>query len=205
MGKHAPTDVRRAQILEAASRCFADEGYYETSIDDIGAVAGLSKGAIYHHFQSKREIFVELLASWSADLLQRWEAIEAQTGAIGAITSDSQQALDLAEEITPLNRATLEFYAHAARDEDLRRQVANVCDTIRGHLVGLLHTARGAGLGADVQPLPMANALMALFEGLILLKIIDPEGIDIQSAWRQAVTVLIRGLGAPEAAREPAR
>ena len=202
MGKHAPTAVRRAQILEAASRCFADNGYYETSIDDIGAIAGLSKGAIYHHFPSKREIFVDLLASWSADLQSRWQAIDASAGAIGTIARESQEALDWAEEITPLTRATLEFYAHAARDEGLQQQVAAVCDTIRRHLVGLFETARAAGFASGVDPVPMANAVMGLFEGLILIKIVDPDGVDVPSAWREIMAVLIRGLAAGEGTTE---
>jgi AcrR family transcriptional regulator len=204
MGKHAPTDIRRAQILSAASRCFAEKGYYGTSIDDIGAAAGLSKGAIYHHFGSKREIFVELFASWSADLLERWRGIDGGSAGLGPIARESQEALDWAEEITPLSMATLEFYAHAARDEELRRQVAEVCSSVRGHLVGLLEDAQSRGLAGGVDPAGLANAVMAMFEGLVLLKIVDREGIDLPTAWRQGMMVLMRGLGASAVVPEPA-
>lgn len=44
-------------ILDAATRLFMEKGYEHTSIQDIIGQTGLSKGAIYHHFASKEEIF----------------------------------------------------------------------------------------------------------------------------------------------------
>jgi AcrR family transcriptional regulator len=57
---------RRAQetrqlILDAAYRLFARQGYGQTSVDGIIAEAGASKGAFYHHFASKEELFRALL------------------------------------------------------------------------------------------------------------------------------------------------
>lgn len=56
-----PAEVRSAQILDAALQAFSEHGYAATRIDDIAAVAGLSKGGIYTHFKSKDEIFEALL------------------------------------------------------------------------------------------------------------------------------------------------
>lgn len=47
-------------ILRTAARLFAEKGYDETSIQDIISVTKLSKGAIYHHFASKEEIFIRI-------------------------------------------------------------------------------------------------------------------------------------------------
>lgn len=44
------------KILSAASKLFLEKGFDKTSMQDIVATAGISKGAIYHHFQSKEEI-----------------------------------------------------------------------------------------------------------------------------------------------------
>jgi AcrR family transcriptional regulator len=46
----------RNAILEAATRAFAGKGYSNTTMDDIAAMAGVSRRIIYHHFASKREI-----------------------------------------------------------------------------------------------------------------------------------------------------
>ena len=58
MATHAPAEVRRRQILDAALSCFAERGYHSTRMDDVVAACGLSKGALYHHYRSKEEISV---------------------------------------------------------------------------------------------------------------------------------------------------
>ncbi len=56
---------RRAEtagaILAAAEKLFGTRGFAATSIDDIAAKAGVAKGAVYHHFDSKEEIFTRVL------------------------------------------------------------------------------------------------------------------------------------------------
>jgi AcrR family transcriptional regulator len=52
---------RLRAILRAAERVFAKRGYVEARMDDIATTAELSKGTLYYYFQSKEEIFLELL------------------------------------------------------------------------------------------------------------------------------------------------
>lgn len=51
----------RAQLVEAATGCFAEYGYERTRIADIVSRAGVSQGNFYRHFESKKEIFLEAL------------------------------------------------------------------------------------------------------------------------------------------------
>lgn len=57
-----------ADILGAARKLFANEGFDATSIDDIAAKAGVAKGAVYHHFASKEEIFTRVLEDVQAEI-----------------------------------------------------------------------------------------------------------------------------------------
>lgn len=52
---------KRNQILMGAQYCFAKNGYHITSMDSIVKQSGLSKGAIYNYFKSKKEIYLELM------------------------------------------------------------------------------------------------------------------------------------------------
>lgn len=61
MTKHRSPDERAAQILSAARSCFLENGYFATKMDAIARESGLSKGGIYFHFDSKREIFRALV------------------------------------------------------------------------------------------------------------------------------------------------
>lgn len=51
------SDATRAQLLEAARECFAADGYAATLLDDVVRRAGVTKGALYHHYKGKRELF----------------------------------------------------------------------------------------------------------------------------------------------------
>jgi AcrR family transcriptional regulator len=54
---------RRVEILSAASRCFARDGFHATSMDNIVAECGLSAGAVYRYFNSKDELIAAVIDS----------------------------------------------------------------------------------------------------------------------------------------------
>jgi len=56
-----PPPLRMAQILDAALSVFHEKGFAASRIDDIALRAGLSKGGVYAHFDSKEEIFEALI------------------------------------------------------------------------------------------------------------------------------------------------
>ncbi len=57
-------DIKKNKILDAALQIFVKKGYSETRMDDIVNMSGMSKGAIYHHYKSKRELFLDLINFW---------------------------------------------------------------------------------------------------------------------------------------------
>ena len=64
-----PAAARRNQLLEVALERFAAGGYHETSMEEIADAAGVTKPVLYQHFQSKQQLFHELLQSVGQDLL----------------------------------------------------------------------------------------------------------------------------------------
>lgn len=61
MTEQERVDRRRAQILAAASRVFAHQGFHRTTVRDVAREAGIADGTIYLYFASKRELLLELL------------------------------------------------------------------------------------------------------------------------------------------------
>jgi len=59
--RESTTDSRQ-EILRAAARLFQQQGYDATSMNDVAAALNLSKGGLYHHFQSKDEILFNLMS-----------------------------------------------------------------------------------------------------------------------------------------------
>ena len=61
-------DARREQILDVAIDVFGRSGYYGASMNDIAEAAGVTKPVLYQHFDSKHELFLELLRQVSGDV-----------------------------------------------------------------------------------------------------------------------------------------
>lgn len=61
MTTRMPAAERRAQLLDVALQVFGEKGFHDTSMNDIGDAAGVTKPVLYQHFGSKRALFLEVL------------------------------------------------------------------------------------------------------------------------------------------------
>ena len=64
MAENLPKEERQSQIMDAAMKVFTQKGYANARVDDIVRASGLSKGAIYHHYEDKEDIFLSLIDHW---------------------------------------------------------------------------------------------------------------------------------------------
>ena len=62
------TISKKEEILEAASRVFAEKEFHEVLIDDVAAMAGVGKGTVYRYFRTKDELYFEALLQAFDDL-----------------------------------------------------------------------------------------------------------------------------------------
>jgi AcrR family transcriptional regulator len=74
------TEHTRRALIDAATRLFAERGYAETSIDEVAGAARVTRGALYHHFGSKQEIFAAVCDAVDAGVLDRVRAAAAGPG-----------------------------------------------------------------------------------------------------------------------------
>lgn len=84
-------EMTRAAVLDSARELFVQRGYDVTSVDDIAKSSQVSKGAIYHHFADKKELFAQLLT----DVQQ--QAMRTVTAAADAVDSEWERALAAAQ------------------------------------------------------------------------------------------------------------
>jgi AcrR family transcriptional regulator len=63
-------EERRESILDAANQVFGEHGFEHVRIDDVAAAAGISKALIYEHFESKQDLYSELMNRAAIDLLR---------------------------------------------------------------------------------------------------------------------------------------
>ena len=167
MTKHLSPDERNRQILEAARTCFLDRGYFATKMDDIAKTAGLSKGGVYFHFQSKRDIFHALV---SADYEEMYAFVD------NVVIDDAnveQKLLVLGEHFIGLfgqhNRARMLIIVSemSMRDEEIRQQIQDFYESYVQKIAELLSAAQQSGqLREDVDTEAVAFLLKAVVDGI---------------------------------------
>jgi len=85
-------EERRESILDAANRVFGEHGYDNVRIDDVAAAAGISKALIYEHFESKQELYGELMSRAAMDLLGLLVQAAAAPGMEGPLRMENAAA-----------------------------------------------------------------------------------------------------------------
>lgn len=71
-------DATRARLIASARQAFATQGYANTSMDDFTARAGLTRGALYHHFGDKKGLLAAVVAEIDAEMDARLQGISDQ-------------------------------------------------------------------------------------------------------------------------------
>ncbi|WP_082684693.1 TetR/AcrR family transcriptional regulator C-terminal domain-containing protein [Aureimonas ureilytica] len=66
----APQGSSRSAIVDAAEMLFLERGFGGVSVDELAAAAGVARRTLYNHFDSKEQIFAEVMSRMSADLAQ---------------------------------------------------------------------------------------------------------------------------------------
>jgi AcrR family transcriptional regulator len=138
-----PAQVRRDEILEHAMRLFVERGYDATSINHIIGRAGISKGAFYHHFQSKEDLIEALAARYAEEAaaaarpILEDESLDSFSRLSAFLASMRQQKVDAAEQL----RTTFEPLFRPENVQLFHRSQRATLGVMRPILAGII--ARG--------------------------------------------------------------
>lgn len=189
------SEMRTAQIIEAAIPVFAEKGFEGATMDDIADAVGINKATIYLYFDSKdaliRDIAEAIFAQELADLRAAYDlpgaATERLTAYYEAMVADEPEAL-------PIMPILYEFYALGLRREDVRVVIAEFISQSAGLLEAIIEEGIAAGEFAPTDARRAARALDALLSGTILHWVYAPEEVDIDEQLRYGVRLVFRGL-----------
>src|ERR687893_1064543 len=85
------SEATTSELVEVARRLFAADGYAATSLDDVVRGAGVTKGALYHHFGGKRDLFLAVYEREQQRLAQvQFEAFARRKGSWDGFMAGSQ-------------------------------------------------------------------------------------------------------------------
>lgn len=191
--------ITRENLLNAALQAFSQRGYAATRLEDIARDAGVTRGAIYHHFGGKEELYKALVAEKSTGINQLAEEVLSGDGS----------PLEL------LRRFLISMFQYAEQDEDYRALLqlhinkveisegleSIVEETIAGrrqlaaYFQELLQQGiRSGEIRPDLPSETAAFALVSFINGVGLLWIQDPQSFSIEREAGALTDVFLRGL-----------
>jgi AcrR family transcriptional regulator len=170
----------RDDIVLAADRLFVEQGFHATSVDQIAAAAGYTKGAVYSNFDAKEDVFFavyERRVQQGVEEIER--AIERTPDApamIVALASDTGHRRGRDDRWLA---TFFEFWAHVVRRPALRARFAEL--HTRTRLPGdeaLAQFARERGIDLPASPAAVILAIQAMSVGLALERLVQPDVVD---------------------------
>lgn len=170
--------LTREHLLEAAAMVFARDGFQGSSLDEIAATAGFTKGAVYSNFKSKDDLFLAVLD-------ERFErgraAIRGVLDTPEARSPDQWKPLVASAVRESLwdeswTMLFLEFVLYAARNPQARLKLAAWTRHSLSQVEQLLaEEYDAAGKPPGYPPADLAMISVALFDGLGVYRLIDPS------------------------------
>jgi len=191
------SEERKAQIYEAALACFSRKGYHRTTMDDIVAESGLSKGTLYWYFKSKKELFLSLFQELMAEFGQAWEAIVADQEATATDKLRASLSLFRAEfvEMVPLFGVLMEAWALTSHDEDVQRLTLELYEPYLDIMARIIEDGVASGEFQVDSPQATTLVIMTLFDGIILAMGTGLWQYDWNEVMDAAEELVLRGLG----------
>jgi AcrR family transcriptional regulator len=162
------TRATQQALLGTARRLFAERGYVHVPTDEIVAAAGVTRGALYHHFDDKQALFEAVFEQLEGEIAAAITAATAQAGGgWPAVAAGLSQFLDLCERPEVQQIALTDAPAVLGwakwREIETRHGL--------GLIVDLLHSLAATGDLTSTAPVPVLAqlALSAVIEAALLI------------------------------------
>lgn len=192
----------RNRILDAAERVFVERGVGRTSLNEIATAAGVTRGAIYWHFQDKADVFNAMMIRVTLPFEEATrEGQDPDGDPLTHLRAVFAMVLDKTVN-DPQVRRVFEIAIHKVEYVDeltaVRDRHVAVRNEFQASLVGALELA--AARGHITLRMPAATAalgLHALFDGLLQNWLLDPQAFDLVNVGGQLINQYLDALKAP--------
>ncbi len=184
----------REQLIEVATRLFAERGYEDTSIEAVLAAAGVSRGALYHHFAGKDALFEAVVGSVGERVTAEMAAaIAGVQDPVAVVQAGALAWIDLAGD--PVVQRVMLIDAPSVLGYERWRNMDE--QQSLGAARALLQAVADAGQLAPELVDAFAHMILAALDemALVIARAEDPEAA--MAAGRVAVQELLRRLLIP--------
>jgi AcrR family transcriptional regulator len=196
MASHSNTKKEsHTRIIQAALDCFSHKGYNQTTMDDIAAASGLSKGSLYWHFKNKedllesaiRELFIEHLGEEPLYQLSNLATASEKLLVL------AQTAVDMSSQVSGMFNLFVEYWGSSsqrAQDEQVWMELILQYKDI---LVKVIEEGINTGEFHQTDAEALAWGILATYDGLAAYIMFKPD-IDIPQISITFVNTLLHGL-----------
>jgi AcrR family transcriptional regulator len=164
------------RLAASAFALFSRHGIQNVTLDQVATHAGVTKGSLYWHYESKDELIKAACAHYYRAYHRRIHA------ALARITDPVQRLARTLEVATRIclvdhpNRVfTTEVFTLALSDEELRRSWRQFFDSVREFYLGLVRAAAATGRLKNPNPEAAVDYLLSAMEGIKLRALYDPQ------------------------------
>ena len=195
MAENLPKEERKSQIMEAAMKVFTQKGYSSARMDDIVDASGLSKGAIYHYYEGKKEIFLALIDHWETQTFPNFYSRN------GKERSASETLRDFANEIIQVFKsrsyvfhAEVEFWSLSNQDDEVRKRSQELYEKI----INLFELVINKGIRnkefIKVDSRITAIYILSVFQGINWFCIFNDKKLNAEDYIRHSIDMVISGM-----------
>ena len=208
--KEEALETRNA-LLDAAERVFSERGVSRTSLSDVAAAAGVTRGAVYWHFQDKVDLLDAMLCRvvLPMDEASARSGCDPKTDPLGHVRSCLVNVLERTAADAQ-SRRVFDIVFHKCEYIDDMAPAKDRCLAMRaGYLSeierGLRNAIKAGQLPAGVRVRNAAVGLHALIDGLIANWVSDPDYFQLEREGANLVDMFLDGLRAGEASTTATR
>jgi AcrR family transcriptional regulator len=182
----------KERIIRAAMESFAQTGYDKTKMDDIAKRLDLSKGTLYLYFKSKEDLFLGICERSMEEgkdddskLFVRKENA----------ATDAEQIYDnIRRRERGNDKIMLEMVVESTRNPRLRKAIHDYRTKLHDHVLQELKKKADEGfIGKDVDVNGLAIALVALYDGLAVNRMVGLSDAMNKRAWVAMIKAMIAG------------
>lgn len=182
------------KIFDAAMVCLAEKGYAGATMDEIIRTAGVSKGAVYWHFKSKKELFYTLFEKWIEFFVTEFRRIsEAEGSAWDRIKLTITYSIEFIGKDAQTSRAYAEFFNIAIKERDFLPAIREIYNQLTGMIAEIVQSGIDNGEFIELEVKPFSDLFVTLLDGMVLRSLIDEE-FDLSQATEILAGLLKRAL-----------
>ena len=195
MSENLPKEERKSQIMDAAMKVITRKGFSNTRMDDIVQEAGLSKGAIYHHYQGKKDIFLALIEHWETQTFPDFYSRNGkERSAADTLKDFASEVIKVFKSRSHVFQAEVEFWALANQDDEVRKRSQELYEKIITlfELVIIKGVREKEFIKVDTRI--AAIYILSVFQGINWFCIFKDKKINAEDYIQKSIKLILSGL-----------